>query len=208
MRKFYILSNAHLRGELVIDSPQIANGYGFFRGELAVETPVHIVKHMGNKLFDYLAGSFYGVQLFHNRLFEALHNEDITGFESLPAIIKLKDRTVEDYSCLIVKGRCAGMDFYKGDIIEKGPIVPGGSSYIVEKGIYFDEKAWDGSDIFLFEGMMFVVVTEKVKLIFDKLAITNIICKETVDYEIEIDGVVVSRPELKKYYLSKLNDKS
>jgi len=69
--------------------------------------------------------------------------------------------------------------------------VPGGTSTIVKKGIYFDERSWDSSDIFLLEGKLHLFITQKVKNIIDRLGLTNVIITDTVDREMDIHHLTV-----------------
>lgn len=207
MQRFYQITYAFLSGGLVVNSEFATDPYKFMRGEQEVQTPVLVNRSGGHKLYDVIHGSAVGVLLFHNRFFKALRAERVTGFDSLPASIMVRDKTVDDYSFLVVKGRAYGIDDYKGEVIDKGPIVPGGASVVVKRGLYFDEGTWDGSDIFLLDETLFIIVTEKVMNIIKNLAITNLTCTDTEMVESDIHHNALDRPELLQYYMGQLKSK-
>lgn len=206
MQRFYEIQNSFLKGALIVTNPQQFSSYQFMRGEFQIPPPMQFSRNMGHKMYDAIHGSDMGVQLFHNRFFDALRNEGVTGFDSLPALISLENKSIDDYSCLIVKGRADNIDYYKGEVIDKGPIVPGGTSIVIKKGIYFD--SWDGSDIFLLEGKLYILITQKVKDIVDKLKLTNVTLIDTVDREIDIHHLSDGHPERLQFYMDQLNGKA
>jgi hypothetical protein len=177
------------------------------RGEANVETPIHLVKGPGSKLYNAVHCDV-GVQLFHNRFFDILSKAGVTGFDSLPAAITIKGQTINDYSCLIVTGRAYGIDYHKGEVIDKGPIVPGGSSIIVKKGLYFNETSWDGSDFFLLDDTLLLMVTEKVKEVIQEHKLTNIKLTDSEEVEDDIHHLSVRRPELLQFYHNQLVKKA
>jgi hypothetical protein len=203
MQRFYVLQTAFRKGTLTACRKYSLDTYKFTRGELQVDSPIPFDWVNGNKFYDAIPCNV-GEHLLHNRLFELLTRERITGFDSIPAAISFKDKVIDDYSCLIVTGRVLVEDYYKGEIIDKGPIVPGGSSVIIKKGIYFDENSWDHSDIFLLEETLYVIVTQKVKDLIDKLNLTNILLTDIAESERAIYHITVRHPEVLPFYLDQL----
>ncbi|SHN45106.1 hypothetical protein [Chitinophaga sp. CF418] len=202
---FFLLDNKFLNGALIVNPDAPIDGYKFLRGELDLDAPIHFSKNMGKKKYDAIHGGDVGVQLFHNRLFEAFKSENVTGYHAIPALINLKEGVLEDYSCLVIAGRASGIDDYKGEIVRKGPFVAGGQPDYFKKGIYFDETTWDGSDIFLLDGKLFIAVTPKVKGIIEKLRMTNIDLKGIEEEEIPVTTLGLRRPELLEYYRKQID---
>lgn len=207
MQRYYELQNAFLKGAVTAYRDFPLDTYQFMRGELPMETPIPFPRNMGHRLYDAVHCDV-GVQLFHNRFFDAMRREGVTGFDSLPATITMKDKEIHDYRCLIVKGRAYNIDYDRGEIIDKGPMVPGGISKIVKKGLYFDESTWDGSDFFLLDKTLHLIVTEKVKDIVEKMNLTNILFTDTVDVEDDIHHLSVDNPERLQYYKDQLKAKT
>jgi hypothetical protein len=67
--------------------------------------------------------------------------------------------------------------------VTKPPPAPGGQPYQVYNGFYFDEREWDGSDIFLVHG--FKVVTLPVRRALSRAGIGNVRLMPLAEVEID-----------------------
>lgn len=197
MEKFYILSDANIIGAMGLMPCNIRmDFYSFLRGECKVDIPFEFKRNVGSTLYDHVLGGDVCLQLFNNCFFDSLQKNGVSGYNSVPTVINLKEK-ITDYSCLQVLGRASGEDLTNGEILNKGSRVQGGPALIVKKGIYFDYSSWDGSDIFLLEGKAYVFVTEKVKDIISDLQLSNVRMISTDEIERDIEALALNKPELK-----------
>lgn len=205
MRNFYLLEVAWKKGAISLSLCEYGNTnyYDFFRGELLLDGPLFFKRNLGQKYYDYILGGDVCLNLFHNRFFDALKANSITGYEQFPAVIGIKEPNIE-YSCLIIKGRVHGEDDKKGDLINLGPKVPGAPPVIVKKGLFFDESTWDGSDFCILDNKAHIIVSERVRQIILDLKITNIKTIPIEEYQVSIETLSIGKPELRIYFLDKL----
>lgn len=105
-----------------------------------------------------------GWTLYHKSLIELFTEKGFTGWESYPVKIFCKNGEAnEDYHALIVKGVCGHYDVKRSEIIDY--TADNGGFILREKrylGMYFDEKTWDGSDIFAMEHTLWMIITKSV----------------------------------------------
>lgn len=95
-------------------------------------------------------------------LVDALRRAGISGWASYPVELRGK-KGVElgTYHGLVIRGRCGPIDKSRSSIAPSTS--PTGPGWVV-KGLFFDERSWDGSDIFMPEDKTaFVFFTEKAK---------------------------------------------
>lgn len=97
-------------------------------------------------------------------MIELFTEKGFTGWESYPVKIFCKNGEAnEDYHALIVKGVCGHYDVKRSEIIDY--TADNGGFILREKrylGMYFDEKTWDGSDIFAMEHTLWMIITKSV----------------------------------------------
>lgn len=204
MPGFYILMRGNSRAEMAfIPRKSGSDHVTFFKGEALLPAPVYFRKHLGAVLYDHVSGGDPYLQLYHQRFFNELLLLGYTGFMAVPAILQARTTTT-DHACLVVTGRAGEEDVRKGEIIDLGPIVPGGPSKIVKRGIFFDEDTWDGSDFFLLKDKTFVIVTERVKEVIERLQLTNVKVVPVEEVEVSIFNLCLKNPELREYYMAQL----
>lgn len=207
MPGFYLLDHGKAHAEMTFIPRELRPDYGsFLKGEAALPAPVYFKQHLGAVLYDHVDGGDPSLHIYHRRFFEALHQQGITGFEAVPAILQSRTSTTA-YACLVVKGRAGEEDVRKGKIIDAGPIVPGAPSKIVKRGVYFDEGSWDGSDIFLLKDKGHVIVTEKVRNIVLELGLSNVKVVPLEEVEVSIFSLTLRDKELRAYYMQQLADR-
>jgi len=146
--------------------------------------PVMLTKNYGSKLMD-LVNAANGLVLLSNRIFRIFEENNVTGWERIPAEIHPGNGVINhDYSLLTITGKCVTIDFSKSETVIKQPITPTGKAISIRRGIYFDMNDWDGSDIFGAENTLFTFITDKVRrLLIDNKA-TNILIEKTTDFEL------------------------
>lgn len=95
---------------------------------------------------------------------DALSARAFSGWSSFE--VPLTGRDSEDlgaYHGLVVTGRCGPVQRDRSTVFELD--APGGP-YLKERGLYFDEGSWDGSDLFIpAVGVTFIVTEEVVEAI-------------------------------------------
>jgi hypothetical protein len=152
------------------------------RGSLSLDEPLVFKAGRGGKATDVLWE--YGILFFFSEsLRRLLTEEGVSGWTTYP--VELYDRKgnhLPGYQRIAVTGRKCLRDYSRSLIVDKPPPVPGGRGYQVYRGLYFDERQWDGSDMFwVSDGG--IVVTEKVFGLFRRHKIRNV--KLTLHSEVE-----------------------
>ena len=133
------------------------------QGDLtSVDLPVEFKQVSGKKWMDILDCSV-SMYIVSTRFIELLEQHDITGWKTYP--ITLSDKTgvqVNGYTGFSVVGRCAPADYSKCETYE-GRTVPTGSWNKYYKGLYVGLDEWDGSDFFIPEHTIELIITKKAK---------------------------------------------
>jgi hypothetical protein len=140
------------------------------RGELRPAVPVCFRQYMGGRLKD-LIGSGGGQFMISNRLADTLRAGKFTGWSTYPAkIFGKKGEEITGYNGLAITGRCAEIDESRSEKVEELP----GGKFRIMRGMFFDEKDWDGSDIFMIGVAGQICVKQKVYEAITSLKPTNI----------------------------------
>jgi len=164
------------RSPYLVHSNQIRKGFGkewnqfridILNANIIPDEPIKYIYKKKSILPEYITceGSFH---FFHESLIDILNRENVTGISYYPAIIehKKEKRLITDYWGIQISGRYRKIDRNRGEI------VPYIHSFGLEtkrhKGMYFTDDFWDGKDFSVSEYHSFVVVTKKVKDIFEK----------------------------------------
>ena len=139
---------------------------GYLNGKFPNGKPVEFIQTSGNEARkpDLIIPSSLGWTLYHKSLIELFTEKGFTGWESYPVKIFCKNVEVnEDYHAFIVKGVCGHYDVKRSEIIdytaERGYFILREKRYL---GMYFDEKTWDGTDVFMMENTKRIIVTKPV----------------------------------------------
>jgi hypothetical protein len=104
---------------------------------------------------------FVAPVLFSAKLVSKLREGGFSGWSSYP--VELTGKKAEGfpgYSGLVVRGRCKPIDFNRSQrtMME----FPAGPSP-ARKGLFFEERSWDGSDFFMPDDSAWIFVTDGVK---------------------------------------------
>jgi len=143
----------------------------------------------GKKLTDILNPSMISMYIISDKLKLLLEENNITGWKSYPAVINGKNgEQVKGYNGFSVTGKCGTTDYSKSKIIQKryvenGPLV---DKYL---GKYIGFDKWDGSDIFIEENTLRIIITKKVADIFKKNKITNYEITNLAEYEVDVAAI-------------------
>ena len=127
----------------------------------------------GSKPYDFVGTTWAILDLISDRVVEAL--KPFTGWATYPVTVYgKKGELIPGYHGLIVSGRCGPIDNSRSEPRICAPPVPEGRWSRRWFGLYFDEKTWDGSDIFAPEDTALTVVVEAVRWALRKAKITNV----------------------------------
>lgn len=149
-----------------------------------VELPISFKQSSGKKWTDVLNPNSVSMYIVSQKFIELLEMNNITGWKSYPVILFNKEgKEVCGYFGLSVVGRSGGVDYRKSEVYEK-QLAPNGTRNKYYKGLYIDFEQWDGSDFFIPENTLHIIITEKVKEVITKYKITNISLQSLADYEI------------------------
>jgi len=149
-----------------------------------VVLPVVLKQSSGKKWTDILRPNSVSMYIVSQRFLELLEKNNIIGWKTYPVtILDQENNMIYGYAGLSVIGRSGPFDYSKSKIFEK-QLVPNGTKTNYYKGLYFDLEKWDGSDFFIPEGTLNIIVSEKVMQLIKKFKITNADLQSTAEYEI------------------------
>lgn len=174
------LSNPPFRGKVLTDQPAV-----LLRAEYSPAEPVRVEHAMGGRPFDLIWTTYAALFLVSDRVRVLLENEGITGWRTYP--VEVTDRggvLIPGYHGFAVTGRCGPFDPSRSQMIIKPAPVPRGRAAPYRRGLFFDPSTWDGSDVFCSEnGWLFVVVTQRVRDLFQRQKVRNVRFQRLVDVE-------------------------
>jgi hypothetical protein len=164
-----------------------------FTGRLSkLERPLRLDAYMGGQATDFLWCALTSLVCISHRVVTLWKEHQFTGWSVYPVeVYGRKGERLPDYFGFAVTGPRLKRDRSRSEIVTKPSPVPGGKSWQVYKGLYFDEKEWDGSDFFLVEGS--IVVTQAVRDVCTRAKISNVRFTPLTEVEISVN--------LDKYHL-------
>lgn len=177
-KKFYDFSLKAIRGEFEAQPENylelsLGQVIGYKRGNFSNGKPTIFVQTSGSekKKPHLIIPSTMGLLLFHHQIIKIFQENNFTGWDSYPIIIRRNNgEVIEDYHVFILKGKCGLYDVSKSKVIDY--TADNGGFILREKryqGMYFDPETWDGSDIFIMENTGITILTEPVMLELKKL---------------------------------------
>jgi hypothetical protein len=144
------------------------------KGQISLEQPIKLGAYMGRQITDFLWSDLVNIVCISMKVVKIFQDNNVTGWASYPVeVFDRKSELLPNYYGFSVIGKECRRDRSRSQIITK-QAVPGGQPFDVYKGLYFYEEDWDGSDIFFVGNYGGIVVTEKVKRLFNKEKITNV----------------------------------
>jgi hypothetical protein len=139
-----------------------------------IKFPIVFKQKYGKKLHDVLDTGFPSFYLISNRFLNILQENKITGWKTFPIIIKDKENIeVDGYSGFSITGVCGNID-YKKSIQFTKRFVPNGPDVKCLRGIYPNFSKWDGSDFFIPKDSLYIIVTNRTRLLLKDNKISNI----------------------------------
>jgi hypothetical protein len=143
-----------------INDFSIEDAFDVLRGEKAPSTPVSARWVMGRRLpRDFVWTTLAVPFIASDRVIDLLRRHTFTGWSTFPVeLLSDAGEHISGYHGLAVHGRCGPRQKERSALIAKpGPV---GNTIQVHQGLFFDEDAWDGSDVFMPDdgsGLVFVV---------------------------------------------------
>ncbi len=129
----------------------------------------------GKNSYDFLLAGFSFIYLISSRVKNLLLENGFTGWkEKKVEVYSNGKKQLADYSGLAIVGKCGPIINELSVKKQVEPPVSFGNSYEAYFGLYFDEKSWDGSDIFSPTGKHNIFVTEKVRNVLVQHNVSNI----------------------------------
>jgi hypothetical protein len=144
------------------------------------EVPV-FVHYMGGRIYDVIPSGYPGIYLVSKKFVDVLEINNFTGWNIYPARVYDKEnRRIKDYSGFRVCGKCGPQlkDMSEDTLIE----YPAGPTK-GKKGLYFDPKTHDRSDIFIIDKSAYIIMHFKVKECLEKAKITNAEFTKLTEYK-------------------------
>ncbi|HTA89350.1 MAG TPA: DUF1629 domain-containing protein [Polyangiaceae bacterium] len=166
-----------------LDELAVDQDIGVARGEFRPRVPLRFIQYEGTRWLDFVGTQRAPLRLVSERVLEAFVAGGVTGWE--PAPVEISDSggaPIAGYGLLVVVGRCGAIDNSRSMLVDR--IVPGNPKESkVWKGLYVEEKTWDGRDLFNPERSSLLLATEKVKRILEREKATNIRLESLLDVE-------------------------
>jgi hypothetical protein len=153
------------------------------QGEFVPLNPVRLFQSEGTKWTDFLRSSL-ATKIVSKRFIQVLEENHFSGWRAYETIITDKSRNESsDYYGLSITGRCGPANRALGTPFEK-VFVPGGPKVPYRRGYHVGLDTWDGSDLFIPETTMYVVVTSNVRIALEKAKLTNLdfMCLADMEY--------------------------
>lgn len=161
------------------------------KGEWLPVKPLVLKPRSGHDVRDFL---WSGSPLFcvSTRLLDILLEHRFTGWATYPVeVYDNNDNALLGYRGFSVKGLRLERDLGHSKVITN--CIPGGKPTRYYRGLYFDEKKWDGADFFWVNGA--TVVTGRVARAIEDAQVTNVAF--TALPEVEMRASIVERQESK-----------
>ncbi|MBI4330930.1 MAG: hypothetical protein HY673_06595 [Chloroflexi bacterium] len=171
------------------------NSFELYSGEFRPPEPVLLKAFMGGQLADFLWASSVFITCISQRVLGLLKANGFTGWDTYPVeAYGRRGEPLPGYHGFAVKSWAGKINLAKSPIIDKPPLVPGADPYRVYRGLYFDEKNWDGSDVFRLAAGE-TVITGRVKDVFKKAKVTNILLTPLDEFEMDVTTFTESNSE-------------
>lgn len=183
MTEFFVLMNKGMRGEAVCMPGNIPsseyNESKILRNQGLPTKQIIYSPCLGKKFFDFNMVTA-GLNLISERVYRLLMENDITGWNGIPAVIYKHEEL--KYYLLTITGRCGPIDKSKTLVVDSTTLISG-QTVKAYQGLYFSEDSWDKSDMFVSEYVNHTFITEKVKTILEKNKVTNIEIINTKEFQ-------------------------
>jgi hypothetical protein len=157
---FYLLNNADKRGEVRVRALSGYDEWALTSGSTYQSSALPVCIDKGKKFYDILRLQDSSNFSLSDRLHDLLISAGITGWQSYPLAIEGGD---EKYWGIQIIGRA-------------GPPFRPHEGFV--EGLDFDRSTWDGSDMFLLEGTLFTIFSERLRNLLVKHKSSNLDLEE------------------------------
>jgi hypothetical protein len=152
-----------------------------------IDFPIVFRQVYGTKLTDLLQTGWPSLYLISERLKAVFIKYQFSGYRLFSVVVFNKnEEEIKGYYGLSISGKCGAVNYDVGEIVEKR-LVPNGPICKYRRGIHIDTTQWDGSDFFMPEKSILIVVTTQVAQIIKALKLSNVILQRLSDIEVPID---------------------
>jgi hypothetical protein len=181
---FYKFNDKNYRSFRVTNLNDISSDE-IYSGDFICSNPLEFKYYVGGATpYDIIATGWVGIYLISYKTIDLLIRNNIRGWKVYPTIVfDKKNNVLNNYSVLTITGKCGSIDWSKSYEFQK-QLTPTGQFANMLRGIHFDYNEWDGSDIFIPKGSKFILVTERVKILFELNKISNAEFKEIESIEL------------------------
>jgi len=166
------------------DKSYLYDEYRLIQSDYAdISFPIIFKQEYGNKLRDILDTGWPSLFLISDKMKAVLENNDLTGWKTFPVIVLDKQgQEINGYYGFSITGRCGKINYSKSEIIEKR-LVSNGPFIKYYKGLHISLDKWDGTDFFIPEDTLHIIITDRVRQIIQKSKITNVTLQSLAEYE-------------------------
>ncbi len=127
----------------------------------------------GNKAEDFLWTQLVRPACVSGRVVKLLEVNEISGWSTFPVEVYDPDGIlIPDFHGLAVTGPSYRAEHNRSEIVQMPPLVQGGKSFEIYRGLFFDESLWDGTDMFWVDRVH--VVTERTCRLFQEHKVGNV----------------------------------
>lgn len=162
LRHVFVLGEAYIRGALQAQPTSSVDFYGLLTGDVRPDLPIRFKCVRKGLEPDILAAGSPTLLLTSARLSELLMRERFSGWTTYEVDISCKPSLTTKYLGLTVTGRSGPIDDASSEAMILPPADPTRRPLRRWRGLFFDPRTWDGSDVFLADGSLWVFVTERV----------------------------------------------
>jgi hypothetical protein len=165
------VANPPFRADILFDKP-----FRLLRAETSPTEPVRVAHAMGGRPQDFIWTTYGSVFLVSERVCKLLENARVSGWKTYPVeVIDRVGAIVPGFYGFAVTGRCGSIDPSMSHYYQKLAPVQHGKACWHRKGLYFEPRSWDGSEIFCPSGRGgYVFVVERVKQLIEKAKVRNV----------------------------------
>jgi hypothetical protein len=169
----WTMSDAMKRSSLIVKDEHPLNNADtlrFIQGRIHLSEPVVYKYHMGETPNDLVGTTWVGRYLLADRLIDVLRQHKLTGWSTYDVrILGENGGEISGYQGLLITGCCGAPDHSRSEVVK-----PRSAGFIKMRGLYFDEKTWDGSDFFMPDSTAYICMTNTAREAILELNPTNI----------------------------------